>query len=149
MERRLTKKKDFVALASHGRSIFGPLATLRVRQLRTHENTRIAFIVSTKVFKKAVDRNRAKRRLREAIRMLLPEIPPALHVLFIAKPESKTIEFTQLVAELRRLLFKIPDALKRPAVVSSHRRKYGKTKHLPREAIKTQAHRLPAPPQFT
>ncbi len=44
---------------------------------RRGQHNRFAFIVSLKVSKKAVDRNRLKRRAREAIRKILPETKPA------------------------------------------------------------------------
>ncbi len=119
--RRLTKKRDYTKLAVQGRSVFGPYMTLRVNARK--EATRIGFITSTKVMKKAVDRNRAKRRMREAIRALLPEIPPSFSLLFILKPETKDVPFETLLVEVRRLLSKIPEAMTRPAHVSSRGKK--------------------------
>ncbi len=123
---RLRKKKDFAALATRGHSVFGPYATLRVRELSGAVPSKVAFITSVKTFKQAVDRNRAKRRLREAVRQLLPEIPSSRHLLFIAKPESKDVAFSALVSELRRLILKIPQALREPVRPSSRGRKIQK-----------------------
>jgi len=120
--RRLTKQRDFTKLAVHGRSVFGPYMTLRVN-VRPKEPTRVGFITSTKVMKKAVDRNRAKRRMREVVRALLPEIPEHFSLLFILKPETKDVPFEALIAEVRRLVAKIPEAMTRPAHVSSRGKK--------------------------
>ncbi len=121
--KRLTKTRDFMKLAVQGRPVFGPFATLRVRKL-TKGETRIAFITSTKVFKRSVDRNRAKRRMRAVLRSLLSEIPESLHLLFILKPETRDVKYELLVKEIRRLLSKIPEALTRPAKPSTRGSKF-------------------------
>ncbi len=55
--------------------------------MRTEEkdSSRFAFIVSTKISKKAVERNRVKRKLRETVRQLLDRIDSGFDVLFLAK----------------------------------------------------------------
>lgn len=111
---RLTQKRDFAKLSTHGRSVFGPFVTMRVRSTG-EEGPRIAFITSTKVFKRSVDRNRVKRRLRAILRELLAEVPKKIHLLFIVKPEALKAPHLDLVAEIRRLLTKIPEALTKPA----------------------------------
>ncbi len=121
---RLTKKKDFTRLALKGRSVFGPYATLRIVETRPNEKGKVAFITSTKVMKLAVDRNRAKRRMREAVRGLLAEIPSGVNLLFILKPETRSVPFEKLVAEIRRMLTKIPDALTQPPKPSSRGKKH-------------------------
>jgi ribonuclease P protein component len=111
---RLTQKRDFDKLANKGRSVFGPFATMRVRSV-TENKPKIAFITSTKVMKLAVDRNRIKRRLRAILRELLPTVPPAVHLLFVVKPEALKADYPTLKAEIERLLTKIPEALTKPA----------------------------------
>lgn len=120
--KRLTKHRDFLKLASHGHAVFGPYATLRIRQT-PNEPTRAAFITSTKVFKLAVDRNRAKRRMREVVAGLWGSLPPNTHLLFVLKPECKSISWDLLVAEVKRLVERIPEALQKPAKPSSRARK--------------------------
>ncbi|MFA5936087.1 MAG: ribonuclease P protein component [Patescibacteria group bacterium] len=111
---RLTQKRHFEKLANQGRSVFGPFVTMRVRSV-ADAGPRIAFITSTKVFKRAVDRNRVKRRLRAILRMFLPTIPKALHLLFVVKPEALKANTADLKMEIERLLGKIPEALTKPA----------------------------------
>lgn len=69
--------------------------------------TRVGFTVSKKVGN-AVTRNRAKRRLREVARALLPElgVANADHV-FIARPQDAELPFTELVALARKALLKV------------------------------------------
>lgn len=87
---------------------------MRVRTVGD-ETPKIAFITSTKVFKLAVDRNRVKRRLRAILRELLSKVPKNVHLLFVVKPEALKSTHPELVAEVERLLGKIPEALLKPA----------------------------------
>ena len=47
--------------------------------------SRFAFVVSKKVAKRAVDRNRMKRLMRESVHHLLPAIQPGYDIVFAAK----------------------------------------------------------------
>lgn len=123
--RRITKKRDFMKLATQGRPIHGPFAALRIRKLEGIRS-QVAFITSTKVMKLAVDRNRAKRRMRSLLRELWSEIPAGLHLLFILKPEVKDIAYDALREEVRRMVLKIPSALEKPAKPSSRGVKFVK-----------------------
>ncbi len=125
--KRLTKKRDFTKLGNEGRSVYGPYATLRVRKMKDLE-PRVAFITSTKMFKKAVDRNRTKRRLREVIRELWNEIPKNTQLLFVAKPEAKDADYQLMLTDVRYMLTKIPDALSKPAKPSPRARKLAEKK---------------------
>lgn len=114
---RLTTARDFERLSTKGRSVFGPYATMRLREI-PQKATKIGFITSTKAFKLAVDRNRVKRQMRHVIKELLAEIPNNIHLLFVLKPEAMKATHAQQVEEVRRLLGKIPEALKMPAKMS-------------------------------
>jgi len=52
----------------------------------------------------AVRRNRAKRRLREAVRALLPTIRPGTDVMVTARRAAVQTDTTELVAEIRTAL---------------------------------------------
>ena len=126
--KRLTKKRDFSKLGTQGRSAYGAHMTMRVRQIKAGNGTtviepRVAFITSTKVMKKAVDRNRAKRRMREVVRSVWKDIPNNVHVLFILQPAVKDLPYAELVAEVKHLLAKIPSTLLKPARPSPRARK--------------------------
>ncbi len=105
--------RDFALLSQKGRPVFGPFFTVRVRS--SHAPTKIGFVASAKVFKRAVDRNRVKRRLREALAVVRAEWPVNMDLLFVAKPEAMTAEWEVLLASIRRTFQKIPEALLAPA----------------------------------
>jgi ribonuclease P protein component len=62
--------------------------------------SRFAFVVSTKVEKSAVKRNKLKRRLSEIVFLHLGEIKDSLLVAVFAKPMAKDLSFKKLEKEL-------------------------------------------------
>ncbi len=70
---------------------------------------RVGFSVSKKVGV-AVVRNRVKRRLRECVRPLLPEMKNGLYV-FVARPSAAECSYEKLNASVRSLVKKL-DAVK-------------------------------------
>lgn len=68
---------------------------------------RFAVVVSKKVLKSAVGRNRIRRRVYEAIRLELPDYPPKNDCIFIIySKDFMTLPFPQLRHEVRSLLQK-------------------------------------------
>lgn len=124
---RLRKKRDYDKLSTKGRSIYGVFATLRFRELGSGE-TKVGFITSTKMFKRAVDRNRIKRRLREVIRLMWNDLPKQMHLLFVPKPEALTGDFDKIQEDIRHMLSKIPETLKKPVKISPGARRWKEKK---------------------
>ncbi len=60
---------------------------------------RAGFAVSRQI-RRAVDRNRVRRRLREAYRHRKTEFPPDLSLVFIGRPEALTGSFAQIDADM-------------------------------------------------
>jgi len=105
----LTKRADFVR-ASHARRQATPGIHLqgRKRNEGEAEGIRVGFTCSKKVGN-AVARNRAKRRLREVARIVLPEMGRDGwdYVLVGRKDITATLPFEALVADLRRAMKKV------------------------------------------
>ena len=78
---------------------------------------RVGFSVSKKVGV-AVVRNRTKRRLRECVRPLLPQMRSGLYV-FVARPSAAQCSFQELDARVKQLLRKV-DALHIPNEGKKH-----------------------------
>lgn len=72
---RLYKKKDIQELFDKGSSFYVYPFRVIVQKLPQGNTNQVLFSVSKKNFKKAVDRNRLKRRMREAYRLNKAAIP--------------------------------------------------------------------------
>ncbi len=94
MLRRLTKRREFVKVAQEG--VYCPAATLIVQMLipcTVEQTTGIGFTASRRVGN-AVRRNRAKRRLREIVRLSFPELDvPCCDIVVIAKAATVDAPF--------------------------------------------------------
>lgn len=100
---RLRGQKNFKTIAEKGRSIF--LKEIGLKYLKNNlPYSRFAFIVSTKVEKKATFRNKIKRRLREIIQQNLKKIKPGFDILIITRPEIKNLNFWQIKEKLEKIL---------------------------------------------
>ena len=92
---RLHKDKEIKSLIHKGQTFFLPEFVIKF-QKNNSEARRFSFVISTKVDKKAVVRNRLKRQLREVARCLLPDINPGFDILIIAKKQALDLDFEQL-----------------------------------------------------
>ena len=98
----LSRPQDFAAVQGSGLSKSNPLFTARF--LRTDlETTRFGLSTGRKLGG-AVVRNRVRRRLREALRVMAPSFQPGWDVLIIARPAIVDADHATLVGALRRLL---------------------------------------------
>ena len=98
----LTRPQEFAALQSDGTTRSHPL--LSVRFLRTDlDVTRFGLSTGRKLGG-AVVRNRARRRIREALRGMSPSFQPGWDVLIIARPGIVTADHPALAEALRRVL---------------------------------------------
>jgi ribonuclease P protein component len=100
---RLRRPEQFQRVRREGRNWSSPLITLNVAPSRRRVS-RCGFVVGKRVGK-AVERNRARRRVREAVRLYYPAIIPNCDLVFVLRsPELATIEFTSLQALIGDLL---------------------------------------------
>jgi ribonuclease P protein component len=98
----LSRPQEFAAFQGSGTTKSNPLFTARF--VRTDlETTRFGFATGRKLGG-AVVRNRVRRRLREALRVMAPSFQPGWDVLIIARPALVDADHDALVGALRRLL---------------------------------------------
>jgi ribonuclease P protein component len=102
----LTKRADFLA-AARARRVPTPTFTLQWRARGDEDGKRVGFTCSKKVGN-AVARNRAKRRLREAARLVLPQsgLDGFDYVLIGRKDSTASRDFADLCNDLRSALAK-------------------------------------------
>lgn len=102
---RLHRQKDIEACLREGERYRHPLMTLYVRW-RGGEGRRVAFSVGRKVAKKATQRNRIKRRLREAYRTKRWAMKEGVDLFVVAQPACAVANFQAVDAALTELLLK-------------------------------------------
>lgn len=91
---RLTNSSDFKRVRHTGQSFAHPLVLLIVSKNQL-DHARFG-IAAGKSVGNAVQRNRAKRRLREALRILLPQITPGWDIVAIARPTLLNASWDEL-----------------------------------------------------
>jgi ribonuclease P protein component len=93
---------QFERVRREGRSWGGGLVVLNAARNGT-ETTRCGFITGKKIGN-AVRRNLARRRLREAVRHMLPQVPPGWDLVWIARPQIADAPFTEVESAVQTLL---------------------------------------------
>lgn len=113
---RLRRRQDFSKVYQAGLRRHTPNLTLRaLRQPKllsdndleaTKEpaQTCIGISIGLKVSKRAVIRNRIKRRIRSAMQELLPHLSPGWQIVIVVKPSATQCGYGQFLQELKQLL---------------------------------------------
>lgn len=100
---RLRKPEQFQRARREGRSWSSALLALNAVSNR-RRSTRCGFVVSKRIGK-AVERNRARRRLREVVRLAYVRIAPGWDLVFVVRsPAVATVAFAELQATIEHLL---------------------------------------------
>lgn len=99
---RLRRPADIKQVRQAGNSWRHPLVILLARS-NSLDVSRFAFVASRHVGK-AVKRNRAKRLLRESVRVHLPEIQPGWDLVLIARPLLPQAAYGEVETAVTQLL---------------------------------------------
>jgi len=102
---RLKKQKDFEAAFKNGRGFKDGFLFLKVAE-NGLTISRFGFSVGLKVSKKATIRNKARRRLREAIRLVISRIKTGFDVVVVPSPEVQDKNFKAIQDALLKVLRK-------------------------------------------
>ena len=105
-EFRLRKQKDFENVFNRG-----VYFSEKFLMLKAVENSlsfsRFGFVVSKKISKKAVERNRVKRLMSESIRLSQEKIKPGFDVVFVSKAGIVGKSFEEVKELMEKLLKKL------------------------------------------
>lgn len=101
----LKRKKDFQKTIQRGRKIEKDFLVLKFFE-NSLKTTRIGFVVSRKVSKKAYLRNKIKRRLREIIKTNLPNLKPGHDLIFFTKKGIIKKSFREIKEVVEQILKK-------------------------------------------
>lgn len=102
---RLKKKKTFDEVFKEGRGFKEEFLFLKLKK-NNLKMTRFGFIVGRRISKKAVIRNKIKRKLRELVRLKLKEIKKGFDVILIAIPGIEAKNFWEIEKTLAKLFKK-------------------------------------------
>ncbi|MBB3882109.1 ribonuclease P protein component [Acetobacter oeni] len=103
---RLKKRSQFLAVAARARKAPAPGLVLQALRRDDDEPARIGFTVTKKVGN-SVARNRARRRLREALRVVERDMGlEGFDLVLIGRSGTGQRCFAELVGDLRRVLHK-------------------------------------------
>ncbi|MBP9827236.1 ribonuclease P protein component [Candidatus Saccharibacteria bacterium] len=98
---RLRKSSDINRVYQRGRRAGNDWLLIRSLPNRGGAS-RIAIVISKKVDKRAVVRNRCRRRVREVIRLLLPDCQPGFDILVTIKTDIRNLDSEILTTEIRQ-----------------------------------------------
>lgn len=85
---RLAKSSDIQRVFAQGRSFYNPFFTIRFKKASVHP-IRFTVVVSTKVSKKAVERNRIKRVIRHFTRERVAAFTPGDYAILVKPAAGK------------------------------------------------------------
>ena len=102
---RLKKKKDFEQVFKRGKSFQDNALSLKLTE-NNLKVSRFGFVVGLKVSKKAFLRNKIRRRLREIVKIRLPQTKTGLDVVLIVGQGFIDKDFQETVDVVNKLFKK-------------------------------------------
>lgn len=103
---RLKKKINFARIEIDGKMIQSKSFGMGIYNRKDNEPSRFGFVISTKISKKAVIRNRIKRIMSEVIRKNLNNLKEGYDVLFLIKHQAAKITKEELENETYAIITK-------------------------------------------
>lgn len=100
--KRLNLNKDFKWVAS-GKKIENNLVELFLKK-GDNNSPKVGISLSKNVFKKAVDRNRARRLVSKALENMYNELPSGLNIVAMPKEEILKVSSDELTKSINEIL---------------------------------------------
>lgn len=101
---RLHEKRSLARVRRRGAVVRGPLLTLHVARRGEGGVPKIAVVVGRRVSKRAVDRHRVARWIRESVRSELSHLPPKVDFIVSATAPNERYSFAAVFKEVLALL---------------------------------------------
>lgn len=95
---RLNLKTEFKSVIS-GRKLETKYTTLFFKY-RESADKKVGIAVPSRVFKKAHDRNRARRTVSAALEVIFPNLKPGLNIIVLPKPGVLEVKSTNVTEDL-------------------------------------------------
>ena len=96
---RLTRDKEFDLVFKSGLSSYSKILVIKAITTAL-DNNRFGIMVGLKVSKKAVDRNRIKRKIREVLKQYNEKILNSYDIVVIALPAIKTADYKEIESSI-------------------------------------------------
>jgi ribonuclease P protein component len=96
--KRLSKQKDFDNVFRKGKRFAGSCMVMWVASA-SHNITRVGVIASKKIFRKAVERSRVRRVLREIFRLNLPEMKSGVDIVLFPRQQILQKKYREIEAD--------------------------------------------------
>ena len=110
-EFRLKKRTAFAATYKTGKTLHKDGITVFIgKEKQIDSPTRVGFVVSKKIHKRAVKRNRIKRLMRESYRLLIKEGAVSdkyISLIFVASSKLLGKGFKEVDSAIRKLVYKL------------------------------------------
>jgi len=105
-QNRLVKEKDFEKVFKQGRAFYTKLLGVKISAAQSELN-RFGVVISTKISKKATERNKLKRRIRQAVRELDKELKSGFDLVIMALPALLGQDYKAIKDELEKIFTKL------------------------------------------
>ncbi|MEK7134186.1 MAG: ribonuclease P protein component [Patescibacteria group bacterium] len=103
-QKRRISKAEFQSHARSGARRNGKYFSITIVFGKAGTPTKCAVVVSGKISKKAVVRNKVKRRAYEALAQHTPKIKKGLLAVFYARPEAKGATFREIADDIKNTM---------------------------------------------
>ncbi|KKP46517.1 MAG: Ribonuclease P protein component [Candidatus Woesebacteria bacterium GW2011_GWA1_33_30] len=103
---RLKKRMNFARCEIDGRLIQSRSFGVEIYDRKDKDNSRFGFIISTRISKKAVTRNKIKRIISDYLRLNLGKIKTGLDIVFLIKPLIVKLNREQIEKEINEIITK-------------------------------------------
>jgi len=105
---RLSTNFEFNVTRKHGQKLTGELSYIYyLLPKNSTGTTRTGIVISTRVHKSAVKRNRLRRLFMECLRVKLPTLPSGLWLVIQPRSKSLGAKYEEICTELDSLLSKV------------------------------------------
>ena len=101
--RKLASSADFRRIYAEGRRAATPSVVAHVRPTGADDDPRVG-VTAARGLRGAVERNRIKRRVREALRTMGGDLRPGVEVVLVGSGRAGRMDFQDMVDSVRRAL---------------------------------------------
>ena len=98
----------FTEVMTQGKILHSPFFTIRLMKTATTslKETRFSVVVSKKIVKTAVERNKIRRRVYSIVRASIGKISPGFHIVLLAKQPLLKAKIQDIATDLSTLFVK-------------------------------------------